>query len=202
MVKVLDEVAGTLKGNLDWGFWGCGLITEWCFLLPRASLFSATLLPLSFTSIWRTCQRSFELGCLASAGHTSASRSWSAAQSCAKLQSEPVKSTPSQPGAWGLLCFLCFPVRFSAETTGHFSHVPWGAAGPVSTQSAAFSGSCAFPKEGEERDWVLSLAGKTNCSAVFETPFLSRCVWQWLAVTARVENQSCASAGINQKAYS
>lgn len=54
-----------------------------------------------------------------------------------------------------------FFVRFSTEKTVlffFFPHVPWSAAGLSSTQSAAFSGSCTFPKKGEKGEWILPLS--------------------------------------------
>lgn len=115
MAIVVHQVAGTLQENLDWRFWCCGWITEWCFLLPRASLFGAALLPLSCSNIGKTCQRGFELACLASVGHTSTSHSWSTAQSCAKLQMSLEQTALRSQASGDSPCSLGFPVRFSAD---------------------------------------------------------------------------------------
>lgn len=88
----------------------------------------------------------------------------STAQSYAKLEAARRNSA----GTRGLSFSPAFPVSISAETAGRFSHVPRGAAGPVSTPSAAFAGSGAVPEEGEERERVLSGAGKASRGAVSE----------------------------------
>lgn len=171
-------------------------------VLPPAQGFPVRccFVPLSCRNIGKTCQQGFELACFASVGHTSTSYSWSTAQSCAKLQMSLWQTALCSRASETHLA-LGFPVRFSAETAGHFFHVPWGASGPVSTQSAAFSGSSAFPKEGEEGHWLLSLAGKRKRGAGSEMAFLGWCAQEGLPVAACMENLSCTSAGMKNLLY-
>lgn len=193
----LDQVAGTLKENPYWGFWGCGLMMERYRFLPKAALFAAASFLPSPSSWFATPAGEVLTWLFGEHQPHLRSPGWIAARPCANLQRHPAAASL----LWDSLHLLPFPARFSVETTGRVSHVPWGAAGPVSSQGAAFPGSRAFPEEGEERDGVLSLAGKTNGRAVCETMFLRCCVRHWPPDPAHVENQSRSSAGIKLKVY-
>lgn len=182
--------------SVDWEFSGCGLIPELSFLLPGVSLLAAAAaLPLSVTgtgnaaseavpcAAWRVQATPLLLAAGAGPG--------------------PAPSLAGSPwpgalrGRPGHCCSPC-PVRLSAEAKGRFAHVPWGAAEPIPAQSAALSGGRAFPEEGEERNWAVSLAGKANWSAASSTALLSRRCW---GQPGGSPYSTSASAGVHHNVY-
>lgn len=83
----------------------------------------------------------------------------STAQTCARLRTGPGRRALGRRAS-GARLGLRDSLSHFPRPAERLSHVPWGAAGPFPSQSAAFGGSGAFPEEGEEGRGFPSVPGK------------------------------------------
>lgn len=89
----LDQVAGTLKENPYWGFWGCGLMMERYRFLPKAALFAAASFLPSPSSWFATPAGEVLTWLFGEHQPHLRSPGWIAARPCANLQRHPAAAS-------------------------------------------------------------------------------------------------------------